>query len=172
MEKAHVSSPPMTKESVFRLLRRTIVALSVYYCFHAVPLEIRASRRFWDVARWPVTEAVVRSANVSVTSYPWSSKSDRFCPDVQYSYTVSGQSYTNRNQVFDFSCWPDAYSFVAKYQPGNAIQIAYDPSNPNNTIVPSSVSDPGYPWGDMLGGMFFLVLLFADILFTRRESER
>jgi hypothetical protein len=90
------------QEAILRLLRRTIPLIAVYYCFHAVPLEIKASQRYREVARCPVTEAAVHSANVLVTRFTWSSKADRFCPDMEYSYAVAGQSYTSRNQSLRF----------------------------------------------------------------------
>jgi hypothetical protein len=144
--------------------------LVIYYCFHAVPLEIKASRMFREVAHWPIAEASIHSASVTVTRFSWSSRSNRFCPDMEYSYSVAGKKYTSRNQVFDFGCWPDAYGFVAKHQPGTSILIAYDPKNPTITIVPSGVSDIGFPWDDVLGGTFFVLVLMGDFSLARRES--
>jgi hypothetical protein len=156
--------------SRYALLRRAFLVLVIYYCFHAVPLEIKASRMYREVAQWPVAEASVLSASVTVTRFSWSPKSNRFCPDMEYSYSVAGKKYTTRNRVFDFGCWPDAYRFVAKHQPGTSILIAYDPTNPMSTIVPSSVSDTGFPWGDVLGGTLLVLVLMGDIFLARRES--
>jgi hypothetical protein len=90
---------------------------------------------------------------------------------MNYSYSVSGRTYTNRNQVFDFSCWPNAQDFVAKYGPGSSLPIAYDPMNPNTTVVPSSIVDSWLPWEDLLGGFFFLILLAADVIAVRPEPN-
>src|ERR1700740_1457446 len=109
----------MTKQSVLRLVRRLAWLLIVSYCSRAVPLEIKARGKYREISRWPVTHAVVQSANVSITSFSWSSKKTRFCPEFEYTYSVAGRTYTNRNQIFDFSCWPDAYDFISKHGPGS-----------------------------------------------------
>jgi hypothetical protein len=162
---------PMTKQSIFRVLRRIALLLIVFFCFQAVPLEIGAKEKYRVVSQWPVTHAVVQSASVSITSFSWSPKKIRYCPDMEYSYSVAGRTYTNRNQIFDFSCWPDAHDFVAKYGPGSSIPVAYDPSNPNTTVIPSSIVDTWLPWEDLLGGLFFLVVLAVDLIATRPEPK-
>jgi hypothetical protein len=120
-------------------------------------------RRYDEVARWPVTEAVVRSAAAGWTSYSWSGKKNRYCPEVTYSYSVVARHYSGYNRVFDFTCWPDAYDFVAQHRPGSSLQIAYDPTDPNVSIIPSSVRGPGYPVADAVGGCFFVLCLLADV---------
>ena len=65
--------------------------------------------------------------------------------------------------MFDFVCWPDAYDFVADHKPGAFVTIAYDPSNPAISSIPSAVKSPGYPWGDILGGFVFAGSLLVDI---------
>jgi hypothetical protein len=52
---------------------------------------------------------------------------------------------------------------VAKHRPGASITIAYNPTDPAISFVPDSVRDPGYPWGDILFGVFFAVVLLADV---------
>lgn len=161
----------MSKQAIFRLLRRVALLLIVYYCFRAVPLEIRGREKYREVTRWPITQALVQSANVSMTSFSWSPRKIRYCPDMQYSYSVADRTYINRNQIFDFSCLPDVQGFVAKYGPGSSIPIAYDPSNPNTTVIPSSIVDTWLPWEDLLGGFFFLVVLAVDLIATRPEPK-
>jgi hypothetical protein len=160
----------MSKQFIFRLVRRLALLLIVFYCFRAVPLEIRAERKYREISSWPVTHAVVQSASVSITNFSWSPKKIRDCPDMEYSYSIAGRTYTTRNQIFDFNCWPDANDFVAKYGPGSSIPIAYDPVNPNTTVKPSSIVAARDWWVDLLGGLFFLVLLVADLSATRSES--
>src|ERR1039457_2423999 len=110
-----------------RLLRRAILALGVIFCFRAVPLELKAAQQFKRVARWPTTQAVIRSSAVYTTSYSWSGKGNRFCPILGYGYSVQTHTYIGSNSVFDFVCWPDAYDFVAQHKPGAFVTIAYDP---------------------------------------------
>ena len=160
----------MTKQSIFRLLRRLALLLIVFYCFRAVALEFRAKEKYWEISGWPVTHAVVQSANVSIMSFSWSPKKIRYCPDMVYSYSVAGHTYTSRNQVFDLSCRPNADDFVTKYRPGSSIPIAYDPTNPTATVIPSSVVDAWDVWVDLLGGIFFFLVLMVDVSATRPES--
>ena len=153
-------------------VRRGILMLIVYFCFHAVPLEFKANREYKRVHEWPVTDAVISSSRVYETRYSWTARDDRFCPKLGYSYSVTGRHYEGYNDVFDFTCWPDAYSFVGQHPPGTHVQIAYDPANPIVSIVPTSIQDPGYPWGDMIGGTFFLVVLLCDLFLSPLSSDR
>jgi hypothetical protein len=159
--------------SRYPLIRRLLCLLVVYFCFHAAVLESRASRQYREVARWPVAEATVQSATPGWTSYSWSGKKNRLCPEMTYSYSAGSRRYSSYNRVFDFTCWPDAYDFVAEHRPGSSIQIAYDPSDPNVSIVPTSVRDPGYPFADIIGGCFFVLCLLADLFapWTRQERD-
>jgi hypothetical protein len=144
------------------LLHRTLLALVVFFCFRAVVLEMRASQQYKRVSKWPITHAQISSSIVYTTSYSWTGKTNRFCPQLTYSYTVQKHDYVSSNRVFDFVCWPDAYDFVAQHKPGTMVTIAYDPSDPNVSVIPSAVKDPGYPWGDLLGGIALTaVLLFG-----------
>ena len=152
------------------VIRRAITALLALFCFRAVPLEVRASQQFKQVAKWPVTQALVTSSAVYTTSYTWSGKQNRFCPILSYKYTVQTHAYFGSNSMFDFACWPDAYDFVAQHKPGALLTIAYDPSNPTTTVIPSTIRDPGYPWGDIIGGIIFTGLLLLD-LFTGWRLE-
>jgi len=90
---------------------------------------------------------------------------------LEYSYSLKGREYIGYNGVFDFVCWPDATDFVARHQPGTLVKIAYDPTNPSVTIIPDAVRDPGYPWGDIGGGIIFSLILLADFLGGRKASS-
>jgi hypothetical protein len=158
--------PYMSKVFLGRLVRRAILALGVIFCFRAVPLELKAGQQFKQVAKWPMTQALVRSSAVYTTSYTWGGKRIRFCPILDYGYTVQTRTYVGSNSVFDFVCWPDAYDFVAQHKPGAFVTIAYDPSSPTTSIIPNTVRDPGYPWGDIIGGIIFAAILLADIFGT------
>jgi hypothetical protein len=106
------------------------------------------------------------------TNYSWSRNHNRYCPQLIYKYTIKGRDYAGYNRVFDFPCWPDAYDFVAKHQPGSIVTIAYDPTDVSSSFIPSSVRDPGWPWGDVIGGIFFAALLAADLFGAwTRQSE-
>jgi len=163
----------MTSKFLWRypFIRRLLCLLTVYSCFHAAVLESRASRQYREVSHWPIAEATVQSATPGWTSYSWGGKKNRYCPEMTYSYSVANHRYSSYNRVFDFTCWPDAYDFVAQHRPGSLIPIAYDPTDPNVSIVPASVRDPGYPVVDLVGGCFFILCLLVDLFtsWTRQE---
>jgi hypothetical protein len=144
-------------------LRRTVLALAIYYCFHGAMLELGAHRQYTQVSQWPVTQASITSSSVYWTNYAWSGKQNRDCPKLGYRYEVQGRTYDEYNRVFDFTCWPDAYDFVAQHQPGANIRIVYDPANPAISVIPDAVKDPGYPWGDIVGGIVFAAILLVDL---------
>jgi hypothetical protein len=158
--------------SRYAFLRRAILLLLVYGCFRAVPLEFKATREYQRIAQWPVTDAVINSATVNVTSYSWSWRKNRFCPKLDYNYRVKEHDYVGYNSVFDFTCWPDAYNFVPQHRPGTSILIAYDPTDPAVTIVPATIRDPGYPWGDIVGGALFFIILVSDLFLSRPFEDR
>jgi hypothetical protein len=109
-----------------------------------------------------VTEALISSSAVYWTSYSWSRKHNRYCPKLGYTYTAQGRAYSGYNEVFDFVC-RRAYDFVAQHQPGASIKVAYDPANPAISIIPDAMRDPGYPWGDVIGGAIFAAVLLVDL---------
>ena len=149
-------------------LRRGLVALIVLIVFDAAWLELRATHLYQEARQWPRTYAVIVSSRVTTSRRSWG-RSPRFCAEFDYKYSIAGHSYTGHNSAFDFECWPEGYSFVPQHPQGTAIEIAYDPSDPSVTIVPASVQDPGYPWGDAAIGGLFLMVLLAD-LFPRRKE--
>ncbi len=94
----------MSKSSYHDFFARTILALAVVFCFRAVPLELKAEQQFKQVTKWPVTQALIRSSAVYTASYTWSGKRNRFCPILDYGYTVQTHTYVGSNSVFDFVC--------------------------------------------------------------------
>lgn len=96
---------PLLCRGLYAQMARSLgLLLIVFYCFRAVPLEIRAKEKYREISRWPVTHAVVQPASVSLRSFSWSPKKIRYCPDMEYSYLVAVRTYTDRNQIFDSSC--------------------------------------------------------------------
>jgi hypothetical protein len=170
------SLKPMFQRSLGRypLVRRAVLALIVNFCFHAAVLESRAGRQYREVSKWPMTQAIISSGNVYSTSYSWSGKQSRFCPQLTYKYTIKSRDYAGSNRVFDFTCWPDAYDFIARHQPGSAVTIAYDPTDASISFIPASVRDPGYPWGDVIAGIILAALLAVDLFgaWTRQSEPR
>jgi hypothetical protein len=144
-------------------LRRAILLLVAFCCFRAAELELRATRQYKEVAKWPTAQALITSSSTYLAKYSWSLKGRGRCPKLGYNYTAQGRTYDGFNLVFDFVCWPDANDFVAQHQPGTLIKIAYDPATPAVSIIPDAVRDPGYPWGDIVGGVIFAAILFMDL---------
>src|ERR1700687_2077937 len=156
------------------VVRCSLCVVVMYYLFHSSALELRASRQYREVLKWPTTPAVVVSASVVWSRTSWSGRTNnnRYCPQLFYKYTLNGNAYSGENQVFDFVCWPDAYDFVAKHPQGNSIQIAYDPANPQTSVAPSSVRDRGYPHLGVIRGVILLLIALGDVFASWTRSDR
>src|SRR5215469_5315067 len=126
------------------LVRRSLLALVVYFSFHAAVLESATSRQCRETRKWPMTQATVSSGYVYATNYSWSQKSNRYCPQLTYKYTINGRDYVGSNRVFDFICWPDAQDFIAQHQPGGIVTIAYNANDVSVSFIPASVREPGW----------------------------
>lgn len=87
-------------------------------------------------------------------------------PQAELQVHLQTRTYDGYNRVFDFVFWPDAYDFVTQHKPGAFIAIAYDPADPAISLIPDAVRDPGYPWGDIIGGIIFVAILLADVFGT------
>jgi hypothetical protein len=157
--------------SRYPLLHRAVLLLITFFCFHAAFLELRATRQFQQAEKWPSAQAQIKASFAYSTGYSWSVKRNRYCPMLRYTYRAGGRTYEAYNSVFDFVCWPDGNDFVAHHPAGTFIKIAYDPTDPAVSIVPDAVRDPGYPWGDTIGGIILALALLVD-LFSGRTSER
>jgi hypothetical protein len=145
-----------------KLIRRALWTLVVFFCCYDFFVQLKAARQYQRIIRWPKTEEFVRSADIYETGFPWIARFSRFCPKLEYSYSVAGHIYISHNGVPDLSCWQvdqDARDFVAQHSSGGSIQLAYDPVDPSVTFIPAALRDPGYPWFDAIVGTFFIALI-------------
>lgn len=123
-------------------------------------LQISAGRLYQEVHRWPVTEAVIDKTSVSWKRTRWSGY--RCCPKLSYRYSVAGIQYRGNNSIFDFTCWPNGYDFIAQHKPGKTIQIAYDQKDASTSLVLSDIQSPTSPWPTGILGVLCLALLALD----------
>jgi hypothetical protein len=152
-------------------LRRLLLLLIVFFCFRAAVKEVKAHRQFSETKRWPSAEATVESATVRCIPESWTTHCNRYCPQLQYQYSIRNEVFDATNRVFDFSCATEPYEFVIRHQPGKQVRIAYDPSNPTISIIPEVIVDPGPPYGDVVGGLFFVFLLVLDLMKSWHGEE-
>jgi hypothetical protein len=161
----------LSRHRFFRCALFVVVAAAVFWIGS---LQLKASREYGRATRWPVTAAKIASSHGYVARYSWSDLGNKNCAKLTYSYVAMGQQLEATNTNLNFVCWPDGYDFAAQHPAGTAVQIAYDPSNPFVTFVPSSVRDPGFPWGYSIFGTLFGVAALVDLislLFRRRPKN-
>ncbi len=150
--------------------RRIFVLFVAWYCFKAMGMEKKAERMYQEIHRWPVTEAVIDTTSVSWKDVHWGGY--RCCPKLRYSYSIAGINYQGSNSIFDFTCWPSGYDFIAQHKPGTTIQIAYDPKDLNTSLVLFDIQRPSSPWLSCIVGVFCLALLALDLSgFWEKEKK-
>ncbi|MBV9086558.1 MAG: DUF3592 domain-containing protein [Acidobacteriaceae bacterium] len=96
----------------------------------------------------------------------------RWEPDVVYQYTIGSQTFTSRRIRF---LMPPMYqqeqaSEISElYRQGRVVQIAYDPSNPRESVL-----QPGLPPGTLKQVLLalFLVAITAYIYYEIQHPER
>jgi len=115
----------------------------------------------WPVANGTVTESFVEKHSTSDgTSYS---------AEVRYAFTVDGVEH--RGDRLAFSAWNTgsaaARERIAAYPVGRAVEVAYDPDDPNNAVLEPGVSAGS--WGLVAFGATFLgVGCVLEVVFRRR----
>lgn len=142
-------------------MRRIFCLVFAWYAISGCTLVIRANRKYQQVQDWPRTNAHIESARAYWINTSWHGY--RHCARLHYRYSVNGQSIDEINQVFDFVCWPDGDDVVANHKPGTLIQIAYDPSAPEISVIPSAMMSPGFPWVSIVVGIGCVALFVMDV---------
>ena len=75
-------------------------------------------------------------------------------PVIEYQYTVDGNGYTS----FQYGQrHGTARAIVARYPPGRAVDVYYNPHRPHDAVLNSNAETKGAVW-IMVGGAAWLVL--------------
>ncbi len=120
------------------LLRRAVLLLVIFYCFHGAVLELRASRQYRQVAKWPMTQAFISSSAVYWTSYSWSGKHNRNCPKLNYKYTLQTRIYDGTG------CLISSVGLTLTTSWPNINRVRQSPSHTTQLTQPSASFLPRY----------------------------
>jgi len=127
-------------------------------------------RRNRQTLRWPVTEGLIRSANLKMS--PWR----RFYyADIVYDYQVAHVAYTNSRITFG-NFWSvnrnhdHALSVLQRYAQGTKVTVFYDPNDPQNAVLETGVTDQ--TWTPLIfGGLFILWGTLPIVWFSQTRKN-
>jgi hypothetical protein len=125
----------------------------------------RSQRRVWESASWSVTPGVITVSRVtSHTQYDTQDRVGyRYVPDVQYTYTIKGQTYTGDRVSFAILGTSQAHAnaIVDRFMPGAEVSVHYNPRNPREAVL--EVTQSGARFGFLLTSGILLALVGLGI---------
>ena len=124
-----------------RWMKRTFYVLGIAFMLLPVILFVHGTIRTWSASQWPVAEGRVVATRVAIST---SSDSDgdsstSFDPIVTFDYVVDGRRYRserlhlNQHALYDWEA--DAQAELRAYPIGGAIDVSYNPDNPQDAAV-------------------------------------
>ncbi len=127
-------------------------------------LEAKAS------ASWPTTPGILQKVAVREDSV------NRYFAEVAYTYSVNGQEYTgSRISASDgeYNVRDGAVQAIAGLQTGKTVDVHYNPTNPNHSVIRAGAGFPEYFLLFLPVGIFAVgVHLFRLLYLTRKVSEQ
>ncbi|MFP2904287.1 DUF3592 domain-containing protein [Pyxidicoccus sp. 3LFB2] len=140
------------------LLLSVLSTISVILAVTGLGVLVWGLRRMQQTARtadWPSTQGTIRSSTVTSreaeplnpeTSYdddaPKPKGQTLYRPQVEYTYTVDGQTYTGEalgRDVVEVSSKQHAQSHAARYARGATVPVFYDPEDPSQALLEPGV---------------------------------
>jgi hypothetical protein len=116
----------------------TLLPPLLFVGFGAVLIAIGVSsyRRTKATETWPSTQGNVYATNIRRYN---DEGTIRFAPEINYEYTVGGELYKStviREEIFvSFPDEDEARRFLKNYMVGRSVQVFYDPTNPNQSVL-------------------------------------
>jgi hypothetical protein len=127
-------------------------------------------------AGWPRTEGVVES--MQVMEKKGTKSGTQYLANVRYKFTLNGVLYQGDrfNTRGDYLASEQVATAVSKqYQQGGKCSVAYNPSNPERSILDTTLTY--HTWGRAgigavlgVGGLVLLVLGIRDLMRARRNA--
>jgi hypothetical protein len=123
---------------------------------------------------WPTARgSVLRSEVVNVSSGSVIETEWRYLPAIEYRYTVASQPYRAKTVNFDrfqlFGDFHHAKSVVAMFPVGSTIDVRYDPSNSQTSVLITDLTTTG--WLNMIIGLVLFVSSSLGFYFIRIHSR-
>lgn len=135
---------------------------------------------------WPTVKGTIRSSTVASREAPAmrqdSSDDDDapkpppqtlYRPQVEYTYTVDGQTYTGTElgrDVVEVSSRQHAQAHAARYVPRTPVTVFYDPNDPSQALLEPGVQASS--WAIPGAGAACLIVTTAFYFFIRWYSGR
>ena len=142
------------------------VLFGVYLCI----ISYAEVREGWNSGDWPQAKGVVLSSGVK--HHEHSRKTTginfRYSADVQYSYSVNGETYSNRRLAVAEEKWDfarEAKMAASSYPKGAEVVVYYRPDDPQQSML-----QPGVRFSSLSGiligaGLVIVFGLFEVLLF-------
>ncbi len=127
----------------------------------------RPVMRLAESAGWPTAPGeVVESRVEPVTVSGMAGDIARWQPIITYTYEVDGQMYTNDAVTFreghTFNAQAEAEAVTARYAPGQSVEVAYQPGDPQNAVLERRVPTESYLIA--AGGLIVLALHLIGVI--------
>ena len=137
----------MTAEIGFGIFILVMAAVLAWFAWKRLLIDTTNARLSRESAGWPTTPSELTSVRIDVQrSTSWDSNSNtnvetiRYYPRIDYSYTVGGEQYAGtrinfNNLDFGLGSEKKAKKIIGNHTVGSAVSIAYDPSDPRNSVL-------------------------------------
>jgi len=137
------------------ILKLVLAAALTIFAPYMAYLGITGFLNAWASNSWPQAQATITRYYTTVSNGRGGTK---HTPQVEYQFTVNGQSYTGNNLTYGgappsmFKADIDA-EYGSKYAPGTKHPVYYDPAAPKESVI-----ERGFGWG------VFLMLIVGPLL--------
>jgi hypothetical protein len=122
--------------TIFGIIAVFFGLLSIGYSAYSY---LRAAQsRSWPRAEGMVTQVSVKHAQSTQNPGAPNSSEEWYLPEIQYTYTVRGRSYTgNRIRIGEITAMPHeaVLQLVRPYRDGMKVRVYYDPSTPAFSVL-------------------------------------
>ena len=120
-----------------------VAAIGVFVLGIGIVISVNEIIKAKESSQWPVTDGVIVTSRVSTkeSSGGRGGKSTTYTPIVEYKYSVNGQNHELGRMSFRHG-YGKIYAkrVVRKFSRGKKIEVAYQQSNPNNSIVKQGIA--------------------------------
>jgi len=115
---------------------------------------------------WPVTDARILTATISVNH----GKSTTYSPNVDYTYTVAGQTYESKRIAYGQMSSSSDYArrVLSRYSVGATVPTHYNPADPTQAVLEPGVH--GGFWICLIVGTIFILFSRMFLQITKKAA--